>query len=176
MVIFFIIDTKEELNKYTHLFNKYKGLIYSVSKIYLERIELAEENLQDVMLYIAENFEKIGDVDSKQTKGLVILISVSKAKNTYKYNLRHNPDSINYCSLDDVLELVDDREFDDSDVVLLSSLIDELPDVYKIPLFFKYVYDYKSKEIAQILGVSDALVRKRIQLAKKQLKEKVTGD
>ena len=41
----------------------------------------------------------------------------------------------------------------------------------KILLYLKYVYGYKSVEIADIYGVSDTYVRKRIQTPKKKLKD-----
>ena len=66
-------------------------------------------------------------------------------------------------------EVVDDSAFDACDAIVLASAIDSLTDDYKMPLYYHYVYGYTSKEIAQILDISDSLVRKRIQLAKKKL-------
>lgn len=167
-MFYFVLSTPDDEHAFILIYEKYKGLIYSVSWNILRNPQSAEDNTQDVLLYIIDNFPKFATLDEKQVKGLISLISSSIAKNNLRYNSRHNVDAISYNS-DTMPEIVDDSDFDACDSIVLASAIDSLNDDYKMPLYYQYVYGYNSKEIAQILDISDSLVRKRIQLAKKKL-------
>ena len=57
------------------------------------------------------------------------------------------------------------------DIGLVRSAIAQLDDMYKIPLVLKIIFGYKSKEIANIMNISDTNVRKRIYDAKKKIRK-----
>lgn len=167
-MLFFILSTPEDEKTFVLIYEKYKNLIYSVSWDVFKNAESAEDNTQDVLIYIMNNFSKFAALDEKSTKGLICLATSSMAKNNLRYNSRHNLTALSY-DAETIPELIDDSIFDACDSVVLASAIDNLSDDYKFPLYYYYVYGYNSKEISKILNISDALVRKRIQLAKKQL-------
>lgn len=167
-MFYFVLSTPDDEHAFLSIYETHKGLIYSVSWNILRNQQSAEDNTQDVLLYIIDNFPRFATLNEKQVKGLIALISSSIAKNNLRYNSRHNVNAISYDS-ETMPEIVDDSAFDACDAIALASVIDSLTDDYKLPLYYQYVYGYNSKEIAQILNISDSLVRKRIQLAKKQL-------
>lgn len=62
--------------------------------------------------------------------------------------------------------------YDNLSTIELQSVFDKvLDDESKIFLYLKYIYHYKSKEIADMYGVKDTYVRKKIQSAKNKLKK-----
>ena len=164
----FVLSNPEEEKSFLILYEKYKTYIYSVSWNVLKNTQSAEDNTQEVLAYIIDNFSKFASLDEKNTKGLIYLITSSMAKNSLRSNTRHNLNAINY-DPETMPEVIDDTAFDLCDRAVLASAIDSLSDDYKMPLYYSYVYGYNSKEIAKILNISDSLVRKRIQLAKKEL-------
>ena len=72
--------------------------------------------------------------------------------------------------------LDDETDFNSFEATELKSAIHKLPEKERNILWLKYVYGYKSKEIAEIYDMNDALVRKTIQLAKQHLKKIMKGD
>lgn len=161
----FVLSTPEEEKSFLVIYEKYKGYIYSVSWNILKNVQSAEDNTQEVLTYIIDNFPKFSSLSEKDTKGLIFLTTSSIAKNSLRSNTRHNLNAISY-DPETMPEVIDDSAFDLCDRTILASAIDSLSDDYKIPLYYSYVYGYNSKEIAKVLNISDSLVRKRIQLAK----------
>ena len=53
--------------------------------------------------------------------------------------------------------------------------IEKLPNNYKLVIFLKYYNLMDSKEIAFILNITEATVRKRLERAKKLLKQLING-
>jgi RNA polymerase sigma-70 factor (ECF subfamily) len=54
---------------------------------------------------------------------------------------------------------------------ILVSTVLKLPIIYKDVLTLKYVQEYSNLEIAQILGISEPTVRKRLERAKSKMKQ-----
>ena len=58
----------------------------------------------------------------------------------------------------------------------LSLIVDSLPDIYKEVLILYYEYGYKVKEIAEMLNVSESTVLKRLERARKLVKEQYLNE
>ena len=66
---------------------------------------------------------------------------------------------------------------EDFETTELAALIGRtLDEESKTFLYLQYVYGYKGREIAEMYGVTDTYVRKKIQYAKEKLKKALTGD
>ena len=52
-------------------------------------------------------------------------------------------------------------------------MIDKLPKKYRDVLIFEKIYGYSQREIAEILNISYDAVKKRMERARKKLKEKL---
>lgn len=62
--------------------------------------------------------------------------------------------------------------FENYDTVEIFSAFDKvLGEEEKNYLYLKYIYGYKSSEIAEMYGISDTLVRKKIERSKAKLKK-----
>lgn len=121
-------------------------------------------------MYIAQHFYKISDIESPSTKKYVATIADAYAIKIFHKENRFILSENKFDNIDNEID------FNAFEVIEFKSAIQKLSEKEHNILWLKYVYGYKSKEIAEIYGMSDALVRKTIQLAKKHLKKIMKGD
>lgn len=166
-----LIDSESDKEKFTELYNTYKDLLYWIALRKTNSVEDSEECVQETFFYVAKHFDRIGEVDSPRTKGYLCTIANGFAVDLF--NRAHRADTV---STDD--EETDDPAFwEDYGASELAALIGRtLDEESQNYLYLQYVYGYKSREIAEMYGVTDAYVRKRIQYAKEKLKKALTGD
>lgn len=167
-----LIDDSSERERFRLLYNKYKGLMANIAYSRLSTQEDVEDVLQDSFFYIAKNFNKIGDIDSSQTKCFVAVITegfaISKFRGLKKY--------LNTVSIDEIYDKnISDSEFNVFDESDLKMVVDTLNDEYRNMLYLKYVFGYRSNEIAELYGITDSSVRKKIQFAKSEIRNKLKG-
>lgn len=161
-----LLDTKEEKEKFTELYNEYKNLLYWIALKRTNNIEDAEECVQETFFYVAKHFDKIGEVKSKRTKGYLSTIVTGFAIDSFNDSIKANIEPLEDYSL------TDDEAFDRFDEIELISVFDNVLDEQsKVFLYLKYVYKYKSSEIAEIYSVKDTFVRKKIQYAKEKVRK-----
>ena len=166
-----LLDTQEDREKFTYLYDTYKNLMYWIAIKKTNCIEDAEECVQDTFFYATKHFDRIGEVDSKRTKCYLSTIVSGFAINIYNKSINESTAEFNQ----EIENDSDGDAFNEFDSVEISVMIDKiLCEQDKILLYLKYVYGYKSVEIADIYGVNDTYVRKRIQRAKKKLKDSLS--
>lgn len=173
MIAFFdLIDDSENKKQFEYLYYKYRNLMAYIAQESLSNQEDAEDAVQDALIYIAKNFDKIDDIDSKQTKSYISVITkgfaISKYRKERKYIHDISTETLNDCT-------AEDSSFDIYDKTELVMVIDTLDEEYRNLLYLTYIFGYKSKEIAKMYGMSDSNVRKKIQFAKTDLKNKLKG-
>lgn len=168
-----LIDDNEDKERFKNLYMKYRGLMAKVAGEKVSAKEDIEDVLQDTFFYIAKNFHKIDDVDSQRTKNFICVITegfaISKFRKEKKY--------MNTLPLDDAIDINSlNDDFDLFDIADLEMALDLLSDEHRNMMYLTYAFGYTSKEIAFIYGITDANVRKRIQFAKMNLRNKLDGD
>ena len=161
-----LIDSEGDREKFTELYNTYKDLLYWIALRKTNSIEDSEECVQETFFYVAKHFEKIGDVKSKRTKGYLSAIVTGFAIDIY-----NDSKKVDVVSLDGELT-VDIEYYEDFEKTeLLSAFANVLDEESKIYFYLKYIYKYKSSEIAQIYKVKDSYMRKKLQYAKEKLRK-----
>ncbi len=161
-----LIDSEGDKEKFTELYNTYKDLLYWIALRKTNSIEDSEECVQETFFYVAKHFEKIGDVKSKRTKGYLSAIVTGFAIDIY-----NDSKKVNVVSLDGE-QTVDIEYYEDYEKAELLTAFDNILDEEsRIYFYLKYIYKYKSSEIAQIYKVKDSYVRKRLQYAKEKLRK-----
>ena len=161
-----LLDTQTEKEKFKELYNAYKDYLYWIAFNRTNSVEDAEECVQETFFYVAKNFEKVGEVDSKSTKGYLATIVTGFAIDVYNKSKESNSLSLHSENAEDV------TCFENYDKCELLSAFDELLDEEsRVFLYLKYVYSYKSREIAEIYKVNDTYVRKKLQYAKERIRK-----
>lgn len=166
MMFLNLLDTQEEKDGFLELYDTYKDLLYWIALRKTNSIEDAEECVQETFFYVAKHFDKIGEIKSKRTKCYLSTIVTGFAIDIYndfqKSELISNDDN----------ELRDIEYLENFEKVELTVAFDDILDEEsKIFFYLKYIYNYKSSEIAEIYNVKDSLVRKKLQYAREKLKQ-----
>lgn len=166
MMFLNLLDTQEEKDSFLELYDTYKDLLYWIALKKTNSIEDAEECVQETFFYVAKHFDKIGEIKSKRTKCYLSTIVTGFAIDIY-----NDFQKSEFISNDDN-ELRDIEYFENFEKVELTAAFDDILDEEsKIFFYLKYIYNYKSSEIAEIYNVKDSLVRKKLQYAREKLKQ-----
>lgn len=168
MLMFFlsVIESEEEKEKFTILYNTWRKDMYYRAYNILSDYDLTEDALQDAFLYIAQNIHKIDDPASIATRSYLLLTTSSQAKKILR-DRREIVDSTIVDSYEGVS--TEDDFFDQFDLSALIDSIKSLREEFRTPLLLKFAGGHTGAEIAKMLGLSDVAVRKRIERAKKML-------
>ncbi len=155
-----MLRDSEDENLFEKFYNDYNKLVYTVARDNLKTHELAEDCVQEVFLNFAKNFHNIKPkINDNRIEGFIRVVTKNTAVDIYRKNKRHivnvaDADISDFISISDV-------EFDVCESMILKQAIDSLPEDIKKIFYLKYVYNYSGAEIAQMLNISEALVRKR---------------
>lgn len=148
--------SEEEIKE---IVEKYSSLIFRISYCILCNSEDAEDAVQETFLkYITKAPEFVSE---EHRKAWLIKVSANISKNMLMFRLRRETVDI---------ETVENIGLDENDYETFEFIM-SLPAKHKIVLTLYYVEGYKSKEIAEIIGISEDAVRKRIQKGRELLKK-----
>ncbi len=150
------------------IFETYKNLMFYVANNILQDEKLSEDCVQETFIKIFKNLHKINKINCHKTKSFIVIMCKRTAIDFYRENKK-----LDICSFD-VLKhelSVDFRTSKGEDNVIKA--IQSLQYIYSEVLKLKYINEFSNKEIAEVLDISENLVRKRIERAKTKLKEKL---
>ena len=165
-----MLESGEDKAKCTQLYEKYHGLLIHVAYAKLKDEHLAEDAAHNAFLNIVRNFHLVGDIDSHKTKRLLVVVTENAAIDMLRKNKHYAP--VSYDELENVLSM--DKDMLDSVAVQeLVDLICELPEIYRDVLELRAYHGLSEKQIAAILDVEYATVRKRLERARTMLAEKM---
>ena len=165
-----ILDTAEDKAEFEDLYVKYKQRMYAVAYKILHNIEDSEDAVHNAFLKIADNFEMIKKFSCQEFQSYIVIIVRNSSINIYRKNKK---DSEHLAEFDDNQLTIDVNFFENIDRDVLIQTISNLPLIYKDVLFLHYVNQYTTKEISKMFDISIDAVWKRIERAKKLLKQEL---
>lgn len=146
------------------LVEQYTDMLFRISYSMCGVAADAEDILQNVFLKLWTK-RPVFQSDA-HCKAWLIRVTVNETKNALRFRtLRREVD------IAPLAEILPDRG---QQAVFQDVLL--LPQKYKIVLHLYYVEGYKTAEVAEILRISPAAVRKRLEKGRKQLKLIYTGE
>lgn len=152
------IKSDEEIRE---LVEKYSSLIFRISYCILCNRDDAEDALQETLLKYLTKAPDFSSEDHR--KAWLIRVAANISKNMLMLRVRR--DTIN---LDDIKNIgIQDCDYENFELMM------SLPSKYKLVLTLYYVEGYKSKEIAEIINISEEAVRKRLQKGRELLKKEI---
>lgn len=163
-----LIDTEEERHRFRQLFHQYKDLLFSIAFEKTNSVEDAEDCVQETFFYVAKHFDKIGDIDSNSTKAYLAAIVTGWAIDVFhKYEKERAfyKDAESGASCDE-----DGADFEKYEAAELRDAMGRLDEEDRMFLYLKYIFGYKSAEIAEMYKVKASYIRKKLQLARQKLK------
>lgn len=163
-----LIDSDESKDKFEELYLKYRKQMKKIAFKILGDDGLAEDAVHNAFLKIISNFDKFKEIDCQETKNLIVIIIRSVSIDIYRKRNREFEKT-------DILdkEISTETDFSAVQVETVLKAIEALPEIYSDILLLKIEYDYKDKEIAEILGTNVNTVSKRLERARKQLKQQL---
>lgn len=134
-----IIDSKEGQQKFEFIYNRYKKLMFYIANKILGDTRDSEDTVHDAFLKIIEIIDDIKDVESPQTRSLIVTITENKAIDLYRKRQRKTvlPFEEEYLGVPNCsdIESVEDNE-------VVTKAIASLSGKYREVLFLKYSHGY----------------------------------
>jgi RNA polymerase sigma factor (sigma-70 family) len=152
----------------SEIYKLYADVLFGVSLKYSRNYQDAEDTLQDSFLII---FDKIKQYRNKGSfEGWLKRIIINTA--LQKYRKKSNLELVKEISnTEEVVEI--DFEDTNLNIGFLLSLVQELPDKYRL-VFNLYVLDsYSHKEISEMLNISEGTSKSNLSRARKKLKKEL---
>ncbi len=147
--------TEEEIRD---LVEHYGTMIFRVAFCILCDKEDAEDAVQETLLKYMTKSPEFNDEEHR--KAWLIKVAANISKNMFKLRIRRNSIS---------LEEVKNIGISENDLNVFDSIMN-LPKKHKIVLMLHYAEGYKCREIAEIIGISEDAVKKRLQKGRELLK------
>ncbi len=169
-----LIDDPNDRERFVQLHNTYEEYMFNIAMSILNSEALADETVQDCFLKIAEEFDRVGAVRSKETKAMLSIMVKNKALDNID---KQHYDRTEYIQEDD--DFVSDQLISDiSSQVGYNQLVQEikkLDDTYRDILGLRFIYEHTAKEISEILCIPLRTVETRIFRGRRILIEKLEG-
>lgn len=169
-----MIDSPEKLTKFHRIYRRYHNTMYAVAYDILKNVHDAEDVVEDSLIKVIGILNKINadDIDKPRGKNLMITIAKNTALDHKKkvennvipkehienYRLEKNIEEI-YINTENYQELI--------------KCIEELDDKYKDVFRLRVIYELNSKEIGNLLNITEQNVNMRYMRAKAMLKQKL---
>ncbi len=163
-----LLDSQEDKDKFEQLYHLYSPLMKYVAYQKLQNEHLAEEAVQDAFIKVINSFYKIEEIDSHKTKRFLVVVTENTAIDILR---KEKPDKrVSYDRIEwgmattpDLLEQIAVEE--------LVEIITAMPEIYRTVLELRAYHELSDKQIAIVLGISHATVRKRLERARMMLTE-----
>ncbi|MBR5246651.1 MAG: sigma-70 family RNA polymerase sigma factor [Clostridia bacterium] len=169
------LQNPEDESRFEKFYNMYYDTIYYFAKEHLKTKEAAEDCAQEVLIHFAKNFHKITqDIESKQFRNYVIVVSKGIAVDMYRKERRHLNNVVD-ADLTEFFNVCEEEEFDSCDMMLLTDAINALPEKNKLVFYLKYIYGMSAIEISNSINMTEPMVRKRCMQSMQFVKKYVKG-
>lgn len=169
----------EEQSKFQQIYSLYRKFIYLTAKKTLKDEHRTADCTQRSYEIILRNISKIGEVDSKQTKSYVYRITYCAALHIIRDERRYVPET--EYEENNSIEEIEDKEGNIEHIIvnsewrnILNAAIESLSEDEKVLLGCRAYDEMSYAEISDILGITEAACRKRIQRIRKKIADSVS--
>lgn len=165
-----MIDNAEDKLKFERIYETYKNIMYMVALGILKNEHDAEDIVADAMIKVIKILDRISEdeIRTMKCKGLMITITKHLAIDYYR-KLKRIPVPMTEIELPGQEQGVEKMYITMENYKEIVECLNSLDDKYKDVLMLKVVHYLASKEIAEILNISEANVNMRFMRAKREL-------
>ena len=143
--------------------DEYSDMLYKICFLILKNENDVKDVLQETFIKYMTKSPDFKSEDHK--KAWLIKVSQNKCKEFLRFHKRHAA-----VPLDEVEESISVTEGMDAYTTSILGLIWNLKYKLKSVVILYYIEGYSVKEVAQILGISESAVKKRLERARKELR------
>ncbi len=176
-----LINRLKECDKkaFEELFNQYSGLIKAIAYRYLKDWNQAEDILQETFVTL---YQKIHQFSGKGSfEGWLKRITVNNCLRVLNEKQKRYFDDVDShqisdnveiqeVNVDDVKSLVTYTDFSQQEIL---DVVSELPDGFRIVFSMYVLENYKHKEIAELLEISESTSKTQLLRARKLIQKKL---
>ncbi len=162
-----MIESADDRSKFEIIYERYRGLMFYTTMRILNHQQDAEDAVHQAFVSIIENLEKITDPDCPKTSAYVVIIAERKAIDIYRRKSKISPLEFN--------ESMFGTEAMSAETGNLADAILRLPVTYREIVLLRYHYNFSTKEIAKMLGMTDSATQKALWRAKTLLNRVLNG-
>lgn len=148
------------MDKLTEVVNKYGNMVYRLAISYLKNTHDAQDIVQEVFIKYYNNEGKIQS--EEHLKSWLLRVTINLCKNKLMLFWHKN-----VCSIDEIKEQAYSDNYEDNTVL---EAVLALPVKYRVPIHLYYYENYKTPEIAKILGKGESTVRSLLSRGREKLK------
>lgn len=143
-------------------YNLYKDMIFNIALNYTHNQDDSEDILQDVFMKYLNSSEEFKTLENEKYWLIRVTIntSISFIKSKWKSGVILDNEYINSVKAEE-----------NSDLLRMRQIIFSLKDKYKEVIILYYYQNYNTKEIAEILKISQNSVKKRLERARDLIKK-----
>lgn len=165
-----MLETEREKSKFEQIYRAYKNLMLRTAYRILGDSRDTEDVVHQAFLKIIENFEKIEEVKCHKTRAFIVTIVERMAIDLYRQRKRRSaiPMDEEYINVPAPSKIEAVPGYTD-----LERAMAALPARYRQVILLRYDSGLSYDEIAGLLSTNPANVRKLVERAKKQLREKL---
>ena len=156
------------------IFEKYHAMMKSLAYSILKDYQLAEDAMQEALLALSANMDKIDNIDSNRSKNFIYTVTKNKSLNLLKKELSEK--SVQFFDEERLNNIEGDLdvqafcyEFGFSDQVL--NALSQLDEIDKDIIIYKFGAGYNGREISKLIGRDPDYVYKRLQRAIQKLQK-----
>lgn len=166
------LESEDAQEKFLEIYKAHQRLMYKVAKSVINDDYLAEDIVNETFIKVCREFCLVDDVYSKKTINLLVIMTRNTAIDFYRKRAKTMGREVYLEDLKNFEEIPSPCDYftEKDDNAEIKNLIMSLPETYKEVLLLKYVNEYSDSEIAEIMNISISNVRKRIERAKKILR------
>lgn len=146
------------------MIDAYGNILYRTGLMMLGEPQDVQDVLQEVMLRYMQKAPRFRD--SEHEKAWLLRVTINLCKDILRFRKRNQ-----YLRIEELA--VESADTTDAESRELLEAIEMLSYKWKIVILLHYIEGYSLKEISGILAISENAVKKRMQRAKKALKEKM---
>lgn len=164
----------EPKDKFQQIYHQYYKLMYGVAYDILKNPEDTEDALQEAFIRISQNISKISDPICTKTKNFVVIICKNVSLSMLKKKKGKETEELPLF-IEDKRIMANPEAFGEEKYILeqVKDMIRELPDGYQDCLYLSLIYEYTPKEIANLFGMREQTVYKKLKRGKQKLQEKM---
>ena len=162
-----MVDSPEDKRKIEKLYEKYDSLMFQVARKILTVNEDVEDAVFSAWERIIKNIDKISEIECKETKNFVVIITERGSIDYYRKQKRR----LDTVPLEDEVQpylFTKENGFSDFETV---EWIRSIPKKYAEVLVMFYVNEMSIKNIAEVLGIKEGSVASRLSRGRKLLEK-----
>ena len=165
-----LLDSEEEKSKFIQLYELYRNKMLYAAQKKLKDAHLAEDAVHNAFIKLTGYMNCVGEIDCHKTERFLVVITESVAMEMLRKDKHYPKES--YEELEPFLAHREDA-LDRIAVQELMDLIAQLPEKYRVVLELRAYHGLEEKQIANLLEISYANARKRLERARGLLLQKL---